>query len=143
MIIDKELELADGQAVTASAISENVIDSGALPNPKDIGLGEQMYAVIQVDEAAAAAGAATVDFSIESDSTADLATSPSVHITTGPISKDDLVVGYQRIVPLPPGDYERYMGMRFTVATGPLTAGQFSVFFTPDPQKNVSYPDAL
>lgn len=143
MIIDKELEFSDAQAVTASAISENVVDTGALPVTKDIGEGAQLFLVIQVDTAATAAGAATVDFSVESDSTADLATSASVHTSTGPIGKAVLVAGYQVIIPLPPGDYEQYLGVRYTVATGPLTAGNFSAFMTPNPQNNKIYPDAL
>lgn len=143
MIIDKELELADGQAVTASAISENVIDTGLLPTLKDIGQGTPLYMVMQVDTAAAAAGAATVNFSIESDSTADLATSATVHYDSGAIGKAVLLAGYQLAVALPISDYEQYLGVRFTVATGPLTAGNFSVFFTTDVQKNVIYPDAL
>ena len=143
MIIDKELEFSDGQAVTASAISTNVVDTGAAPTLKDIGQGLPLYLVIQVDDTALAAGAATVDFSIESDSTADLATSATVHTTSGAIGKATLVAGYQFALALPISDYERYVGVRYTVATGPLTAGEFSAFLTTDVQKNVIYPDAL
>ena len=142
MYLDKENELADGQAVTATAISENVIDLGAAN--QDVGNGEQMFLVIQCDTTATAAGAATVDFSIESDSTVDLATSPTVHSSTGAIGKAALVAGMDAVVlPLPPADYERYLGVRSTVATGPLTAGNFSMFITKDIQRWKSYPDAI
>lgn len=141
MFLDKENELADGQAVTASAISENVIDLGAANN--DPANGEPLFLVLQVDTAAAAAGAATVDVTIESDSTADLATSPTVHVATDPIAKATLVAGYTKIIPIPPGDYERYLGVRFTVATGPLTAGNFSAFITHDVQNWKSHADAI
>lgn len=131
MYIDKELEFSDSQAVTASAISTNVCDNGAVPGNS----GEPLYLVIQVDTAATAAGAATVTFSFESDSTADLATSPTVHIATAAIPKATLVAGHQIVLALPPGTYERYQGVRYTVATGPLTAGAFSAFITVNPPK--------
>jgi hypothetical protein len=85
---------------------------------------------VQVEEAATAAGAATVTFSLESDSTANLATSPTVHVTTAAIGKATLVVGYKFAYQLPRGSYEKYLGTRYTVATGPLTAGKFSAYLT-------------
>ena len=55
--------------------------------------------------------------------------------TTAAIGKATLVAGYQVVIPLPPGvTYERYLGARYTVATGPLTAGAFSFFITDAPQ---------
>ena len=42
-------------------------------------------------------------------------------------------------VRLPGGDYKRYLGVRYTVATGPLTAGKFSAFITKDAQANRAY----
>lgn len=142
MIVNKKEEFADSQAVTATAIgSGQVIDLGASPVLQDIAMGKQLYVVFQVDTAATAAGAATVACSIESDSTANLATSPTVHATTEAIGKATLVAGYKRILALPPGRvYERYLGVRFTVGTGPLTAGAFSAFLTADPQSWTAYP---
>jgi hypothetical protein len=133
MILDKQNEFSDSQAVTASAISTNVFDSGATGALKN--LGDTIFLVVQCDEAATAAGAATVAFSLESDSTADLATSPTVHATTAAIGKANLTAGStQWVIELPLAQYERYVGVRYTVATGPLTAGKFSAFLTRDPQ---------
>lgn len=144
MFIDKQNEFADSQAVTVTAISTNVIDLGATPTTRNPAPGEPIWLVIQVDTAATAAGAATVTFSLESDSTADLATSATVHWTSAAIGKATLVAGYLvAAIALPHGDYERYLGVRYTVATGPLTAGAFSAFLTADVQKWASYPDAL
>ncbi len=131
MILDKRLMLADAQAVTATAIS-SVIDLAAGATPAntltDIGGGEPLFALVTVKEPATAAGAATVVFSLESDSTADLATSATVHAATAAIGKAALVLGYQFAIALPATKtYERYLGVRFTVATGPLTAGKFDV----------------
>jgi len=143
MFLDYENEFSDSQAVTATAISTNVLDLGSTPTLRDIGQGIPLFLVIQVDTAATAAGAATVTFSLESDSTADLATSATVHWTSSAIGKATLVAGYMVIaMALPMGDYERYLGVRYTVATGPLTAGAFSAFLTNDVQKWTAYPNA-
>ena len=143
MILDERTEFSDAQAVTSSAISD-VIDLGATPTLRSLGAGEPLYLVISVDEAATAAGAATVTFSLESDSTADLATSATVHASTAAIGKATLIVGYTAaIIPLPvAATYERYLGVRYTVATGPLTAGKFSAFLTSTPVVATIYPDA-
>lgn len=129
MILDKRTQLSDSQAVTATAIS-SVMDLGAGAAPvntlTDIGNGDPLAVLVTVTEAATAAGAATVTFSLESDSTADLATSATVHATTAAIGKATLALGYQFTIPVPIGKtYERFVGVRYTVATGPLTAGKF------------------
>lgn len=131
MILDKRTELASEQAVTTDAIT-NVMDLGAGATPAntltDIGGGDPLVALVTVKEAVTAVGAATVTISIESDSTANLATSATVHATTAAIPKATLVLGYQLAIPLPTAKtYERYLGARFTIGTGPLTAGKFDV----------------
>jgi hypothetical protein len=144
MIIDLQTKFSDAQAVTATAISTNVVDlrNAATPASADEGLmGEPMWLTILTTVAATAAGAATVTFTLESSSTADLATAPVVHYSTAAIGKATLIVGYVvcRIL-LPSDAYARYLGVRYTVATGPLTAGTFSAFLTPSIQRNTTYP---
>jgi hypothetical protein len=147
MIIDDRLEVSDSQAVTATAVSTDIIDLGPVTNNtlRDVGNGRQLFLVIQCDTTTAAVGAATVTFSLESDSTTDLATSPTVHATSAAIGKATLVAGYQLVIPVPAGlkNFERYMGVRYTVATGPLTAGAFSAFITDAPQIAPTYADAI
>lgn len=147
MLIDTQNEFSDAQAVTATAISTNVIDltlgqSGL--TTIDIATGEPIYLTILTTTAAAAVGAATVTFSLESDSTADLATSATVHWTSAAIGKATLVAGYTVVqMAIPRGNYERYLGVRYTVATGPLTAGAFDAFLSREPHNIVTYNDAL
>lgn len=143
MIIDDRNEFSDAQAVTASAISD-VIDLGATPTLRSLAM-QNAYLVVSVDTSAAAAGAATVTFSLESDSTADLATSPTVHFASAAIGKAALTAGTLAIkMPLPvDATYERYLGVRFTVGTGPLTAGAFSAYLTPVAPVMTIYPDAV
>lgn len=145
MILDERTEFSDAQVVTASAITD-VIDLGATPTLRNLGGGsEQLWLVISVAVAVAAAGAATVTFSLESDSTADLATSATVHFSTAAIGKATLVAGYVPVcIALPSGQYERYLGVRYTVATGPLTTGSaFDAFLTTDARKWQAYADAV
>lgn len=134
-----------GQAVTVTAISANVLDlrGSASPALVNEGLtGPDLWLVIQTKEAAAAAGAATVVFSLESDSTPDLATSPTVHWTSAAIGKATLIAGYSVVKVRLPSEktYERYLGVRYTVAVGPLTAGAFLAYLTLATQANDAYP---
>ncbi len=142
MILDERNEFSDAQTVTASAISD-VIDLGATPTLRSLAM-QDLYLVISVDEAATAAGAATVTFSLESDSAVGLDSSATVHFSTAAIGKATLTLGYfVAKVPLPiDATYERYLGVRYTVATGPLTAGKFSAYLTPVPPVQTIYPDA-
>lgn len=142
MILDAQNEFSDGQAVTSTAISTNVIDLGATNTLKDIGAGEPVYLVVQTIVAATDSGSdATLTVTLESDSTADLATSATVHFSTGAMafaafSPAGTVLAAVR---LPIGSYERYLGVRFTVASGPLTAGNFDAFLVKDYGKFLSY----
>lgn len=133
-----------GQAVTVTAISTNVLDmrqSSALALADEGIFGPELYLIVQVGTAATAAGAATVTITLESDSTADLATAPVVHFSTAAIPKATLIAGYTAVRVEPPLDsYKRYLGLRYTVATGPLTAGTFFGFLTNAPQRNFIYP---
>lgn len=134
---------SDSQAVTATAIS-NVIDLGASNTLKDLGAGEPIYLVIVVETTTASAGSTTVDFTLESDSTADLATSATVHWTLSGVAKATLVAGYRvAAVALPLGDYERYLGVRYTVNTANFSAGAFSAFLTRQPQAYKNYADGI
>ncbi|PLR52418.1 Bbp16 family capsid cement protein [Chimaeribacter arupi] len=135
MYVDKQLEFSDSQTVTATAISTNVVDLNPAFNYNtgvDIGTGEDVYLVLQVDTAATAAGAATVQITLESSAAAGL-TSSTVHFTSPTYQLADLTAGKTlTAVKLPTGTYLRYVGVRYTVSTGPLTAGAFSAFIVKD-----------
>lgn len=147
MILDAYNEFSDSQAVTSTAISTNVIDlhSTTIGNTlRDIGTGEDVYLVVQTAVAATDSGDdATLTVTLESDSAAALNSSATVHFSTGAMafatfSPAKTVLACVR---LPAGEYERYLGVRYTVASGPLTAGQFDAFLTKDPQKWRPYAD--
>lgn len=142
---DNLLKLSAAQAVTVTAVSTNTIPLG---NARDIGPGEQLFANITVDEAATAAGAATVTFEVITSALADLS-SPTVVAATGPIGKDALTVGRDPInIAIPPHisqeNGEAYIGVRYTVATGPLTAGKFTCYLSNSADsKQKSYPSGF
>jgi hypothetical protein len=146
MIIDSRGEFADAETLATStgrALVGDVIDLGA--ESRDVGEGETLYLVIQVDTAVTSAGAATVDFELVSDAAAAIATdgSATVHASTGAIGKADLTAGYQRAIALPQGStYERYVGVISNVATAALTAGKVNAFLTKNPKGWRAYADA-
>lgn len=136
MIIDKFLQVSNEQAVTASAASTDVIDFGQT-NP-NTGMDDRSTLVITVDEAATAAGAATVTFSLQDS--ADNSSFADVSVTAA-IGKATLVAGYQITIPVP-NKLRRYVRAYYTVATGPLTAGKFSAQVVAGFQQNTHYPDS-
>lgn len=147
MLIDKLNTFSWETSLTATAISD-VIDlqvvSGALnagvaggPSAntvRDIGAGKTLYLHILVTTALDSAGeAATLTATLESDSTANLATSATTHWTSGLIAEAVVgVAGYwiAKGVPIPAGDYERYLGVRFTVGTENFTSGKVSAWLS-------------
>lgn len=142
MYIDKQAEFSDAQAVTSTAISTNVIDlyagtgANAVNNTlRDIGTGQGVYLVVLTQTAATDVSSdATLTVSLESDSVVGLDSSATLHFSTGAMafSAFSPAGSVLAAVRLPAGAYERYLGVRYTVANGPLTAGAFDAFLTTD-----------
>lgn len=133
MMLDDFLKLSSAQAVTATAVSTNTIDLGVA---RDLGPGKQLYAVFGVDVAATAAGAATVNFQVITSAAAAL-TSPSIVAQTDAIAKTELTLARKPFaVAITPAmiaanpNGQRYLGVQYTVSTGPLTAGSFTCYVT-------------
>lgn len=111
MFIDKALQVSNEQAVTVSAASTDSIDFGqANPN---VGLDDRSNMVITVDESAAAAGAATVTFSVQDS--ADNATFADVAVTAA-IGKASLAAGQQVVIPMPT-KLRRYCRVYYTIGS--------------------------
>jgi hypothetical protein len=147
MIMDKFLEFSDAQAVTATAISTNVVDLYPLGNntvtnlTRDIGTGENIYLIVNTLAAATDTGSdATLTITLESDDNTSLS-SPTVHFSTAALAFAAFSPAGTNLVKikLPAGDYQRYLGVRFTVANGPLTAGTFDAFLVKDAQAFTAY----
>lgn len=136
MIIDRFLQVSDDQAVTATAVSTDVIDFGQA-NPNS-GNNYPTYLVVTVGEAATAAGDATV--TVQLQDSADNSTF-AVVAATAAIGKASLGAGAQFVVPMPV-QHRRYVRVNYVVATGPLTAGKFSAQIVAGYQFNPAYPAA-
>lgn len=151
MIMDNLLEFADATALStasdsASVLLGDVVDTNVCQSGNvltDIGNGRPMYWVISVDtDIAGVSGTST--FQLCSDSTANLATSKTVHITSPTFTTAQLVAGMTWVAPLPPGcSYERYLGVWHTQATATITAGKINSFLTLDPPVQKHYLDAV
>lgn len=137
MIIDTQNELSDAQAVTATAISANVIDlfavtvggqaAGFSPNAR-IDIGDEAYLLVQTVTAATDVGSdATLTITLESADDVGLTTNAIVHFSSGALAFAAFSPAGSQLVRirLPKALYRRYLGVRYTVANGPLTAGTF------------------
>jgi hypothetical protein len=146
MILDELTEFCDATSVVinvGNAIVGDVIDLGATPTLRDIGNGDPLYLVIQVDTAVVGT-TSTLQLQLCSDSTANLATSKTVHLDTGAIAEATLVAGYTKVYALPPeATYERYLGLWETVAVNNLSAGKINAFLTRDVAKWAAYADGI
>ena len=137
--VDKQLTVADEQAVTATAVSTNFFDSGATPPIRDVGAGQEVYMVFTVDEAVTAAGAATVTFEVVQADDAAGTTNVEVLAASAAIGKAALTLGAEPFAVVLPSNTRRFIGARFTVATGPLTAGKFTAGMQLDRTKTKNY----
>lgn len=151
MYIDSQELFSDAQVVTATAISTNVLDLNAssntnVPLTQDIGIGEEVYLVVMTAVTITDAGSdATLTVTLESDSAASLASAPVVHVSTGALAFATYApagtIIYQGKLPV--ATYKRYLGVRYTVASGPFTAGAITAFLAKDIQRNVIYASSF
>jgi hypothetical protein len=116
MIFDKENMFCEGQAITATAVSDNVIDMGQ----DNTGRGEPVELFVQAVEEFAAAGDATLTVALQ-----DCDTEGGSYValqSTSAIPKADLEAGYRVQLSLP-AEHRRFLRLNFTVDTGPFTSG--------------------
>lgn len=150
MIMDELNEFGDALALSTAGTGLAAIgDTIDLGNPAhDLGIGKQMYLVIQVQTAVTSGGSATVSFQLVSDAQDPPAAdgTETLHFATEDIAIASLTAGARLIIPVPVGtatlqEYERYLGLQQNVGTAALTAGAVDAFLTFDPTGWKSYPD--
>lgn len=111
MILDKQLQLSDSQALTATAVATNVIDLGAA---RDVFAGEPMCIIMNVEVAADFTSAnETYAFGIETDDNAGL--SSATVLSTVTLAASVLTLKSVHILPIPVATMERYLGLRYTL----------------------------
>lgn len=141
-IIDKALQISNAQAITATAVSTDVIDAGATKNAaigRDLGGGTQLFMEFTVAQAFTAAGAATLVLALQDSQ--DNATFADV-LTTPPLALASLTVGARFYIPLP-ARMRRYIRANYTVATGPMTNGTINAQIVDGMTVERAYPDSL
>lgn len=150
MILDSLFQFAVATALNtggaASYLVGNVVDLGAVPTLQDVGLGEHLWLVIQVDTAVTSGGSGTYAFSLCSDAQAAIAVdgTQTTHFATAQIAKATLVAGFTiAAVRLPAGSYERFLGIVQTTAVAAATAGKINAFLTPNFAKWTALPNAV
>jgi hypothetical protein len=143
MYIDALLQFSSAQAITSTARSTNVVD---LSVARDMGVGEDLYICLTVDEAFTASGSATLTITLETDDNAAFS-SAGVLFSTPAIGKAALTLNVAPMficVPMDSGfsfgvNWERYISLNYTVATGPMTAGKITAAIVQDVQKSKAY----
>ena len=141
MYVDKMTEFSDAQALTATAISTNVYDlfttvqggdTNITPNTRlDVGAGEDVYLVVGVPVQLAGGTATGITVTFETADDAALTTNAQVVATSGLIPVASLTAGASLMkLKIPNFSYRRYIGLRYTAATGPFGSGAVDAFLT-------------
>lgn len=139
---------ADGtrtaQAITATAVSTNVIDTRTQPLPtlQDTGVGGSMlYLVVCCLQAFNNLTSLTI--TLETDTASNMATSPTVHLTfTVPLAA--LTAGAViACAPLPSASFKRFMATRYAVTGTNPGQGSVMAYLSADPPGWQAYPSAV
>jgi hypothetical protein len=142
MFLDADLTFSNEQAITAAAVSQNILDLGPLfVGPpgisnlgRNIGLGDPMFVAINVD-------VAMTDAASDSTLTVDLQTDDNAGFASAAIVATLIVIpalqaaGRKFMVRLPVAaavPYERFIRLNYTPNNGNLTTGTFSAFLVKD-----------
>lgn len=141
MIFSAQQLFSDDQAITATAVSTNVIDLGVPGTPygavaplnQDIGKGNKVCFLAQVTEDFN--NATSVQVTIETGATTALGTA----VLSETILLADLVAGKQSVIQVLPTQLtERYLGVRYTVAGTAPSTGKFTTGITMGNQTNIT-----
>lgn len=159
MYVDTQTSFSDSQALTATAISSNVLDTlsvlaggtsaanGVSPNAGiDIGSGPgDLYLVVQVNAALTGGTSPTLTITLETADDAGLTTNKQVLFSTAALAQAAFGPAGTLLVAihLPIAMYRRYVGLRYTITGGPLTGGSVDAFLTPTLALNRIYQSAI
>jgi Bbp16-like protein len=148
MLVDQDLLFSNSQALTATAVSTNLIDLAPLGVPfnggtnlgRAIGYGEELYIFVSVEVAMTDAGSdTTVTVDLQTDDSAGFG-SPTTVATLGVIPAIQ-AAGTRFFFRMPIGvgnpltgvlPYERFIRLNYTMTNGNLSTGTFSAGIVKD-----------
>jgi hypothetical protein len=126
MWIDKRLEFSDAQAITADAVSTNVVD---LSQDRDIGIGTALWVVITVDVAAdGTTGDETYEAELQTDDNSSFSSATELGVVAIPRSS---AAGTQFTIGFPRAN-ERYLRLNYDVG-GTTPTVTLSAWLTKEP----------
>jgi len=143
MILSAQLLMSDDQAITATALSTNIIDLGVAGTPfdaqgplnQDVGKGCPIPLLIQVTEDFDALTSLTITVEVS----ADEAFSAPVVLATEVKTLAELTAGLQTYCQvIPNGADQRYIGVRYTVDGAAPTVGTVTAGISMGNQTNVT-----
>jgi hypothetical protein len=149
MITDLSNTLVNNLALpTVDTNLHNLGDVIDITNLRNLGSGlPPLYLAILITSAVTSAGAATVQFSLVSDSRNPPGTdgNQNIHWQSAALAKATLILGYQLIVPLPQEfpAYAEFIGLNVQAGTAVLTGGTVFASFTKEPDNWKAYPSAV
>lgn len=123
MLLDAQLQFSAAQALTATAVSTNVIDLGAV---RQIGVGEPMCIVLAAIVAADfTTGNETYQVDIQTDDNSAFSSATTLSSTV--ITAAQLTLGAIRVIAVPQTGMERYLRLNYTLGgtTPTLTASSW------------------
>jgi hypothetical protein len=119
MFIDADLEFSTEQAITASAVSENIVNAGAANR---LG-GSKIHAFVDGEDFTLLT---SLSVSLKSASTAAGVAAGTTHWTSGAVAAATLVDGYVFDLPDIPREHGQYLGLYYTVTGTNPDAGKIS-----------------
>jgi hypothetical protein len=143
MFLDAHNLISDAQTITTGSengvLGTNVIDLGVAG--RNIGVGENLYAVVSVDTLMAGAGD-TLTVALVTAAYEAL-NSPTTLQTIGTFPANS-AVGTKLVARIQPATFMRYIGFLYTAAgSGALEAGAFTGFLTHDVDAYTAYADNI
>lgn len=143
MILNKNLVFSEKQAITATAISTNVLQflpTGTVPYDaaaitRNLGRGTYIPLLLQVTTTFATLTSLTI--TLETADNAALSSGAVVLATTGAIPAASLVAGFRIPSPtvLPDATLKTYLGVRYTVGGSNATAGTITAALATEVQQ--------
>lgn len=140
MLLDAQLQFSAAQALTATAVSTNVIDLGSV---RQIGVGEQLSIVLAAIVAADfTTGNETYQIDIQTDDNSSFSSATTLRSTV--ITAADLALGAVNVLSCPRRNMERYLRLNYTLG-GTTPTVTLSAWLQPTNMipSTTDYPDAI